>query len=193
MVSIGKSGRAEQYSESNSPHSEGRFFKKTKSSLIGIYSNMSFLAETCQSSPRWSNTAASPVSKPTILETEKEKPSTRTTLIDDEVGGESQSTEDDSCSSGDTSITESPPLASKFKTRKQPSPCRLIASFFGSPLMKKKDSLSDKGRQQPLLKCFSHEEISNATKNFHSGEIAYKLLCSSIQRVLKALNYVDLA
>jgi hypothetical protein len=152
---------------------------------------MSLLADTCQSSPRWSNRAASPVSKPTISETEKEKPSTRTT-IDDEVGRESQSTEDDSCSSGDTSITESPPLASKFKTRKQPSPCRLIASFFGSPLMKRKGSLSDKGRQQPLLKCFSYEEISNATNNFRSGEIAYKLLCSNIQRALKALNYVDL-
>jgi hypothetical protein len=58
--------------------------------------------------------------------------------------------------------------------------------------MKRKGSLSDKGRQQPLLKCFSYEEISNATNNFRSGEIAYKLLCSNIQRALKALNYVDL-
>jgi hypothetical protein len=91
--------------------------------------------------------------------------------IDDEVGGESQSTEDDSCSSGDTSITEFPPLASK--TRKQPSPCRFIASFFGSP-MKRKGSSSHEGRQQPLLKCFRYEEISNATNNFHPGKITHK-------------------
>ncbi|KAE8056791.1 hypothetical protein FH972_013530 [Carpinus fangiana] len=94
FVSIGKSGTAEEYSESNCPHSE----------------------ETWKSSSRWSNRAPSPFRKPL--------PRT----IDNEVGGESQSTEDDSCSSGDTSITVSPPLASK--TRKQPSPCRLIASFF---------------------------------------------------------------
>ncbi|XP_059461404.1 probable receptor-like serine/threonine-protein kinase At5g57670 [Corylus avellana] len=137
FVSIGKSGRAEVYSESNCPHSE----------------------ETCQSSSRWSNRAASPVPKP----------SPRTTIDDEEVGGESQSTEDDSCSSGDTSIPESPPLASK--TRKQPSPCRqLIASLFGSP-MKRKGSSSHEGRQQPLLKCFSYEKISNATNNFHPDNI----------------------
>lgn len=135
---------------------------------------MSLLAEICQSSSRWSNRnndggrAASPVSKATISETQKKNPST--TTIDGEGGGEShsQSTEDDSCSSGDTSITEFPPLS--CKARKQPSPCRLIASFFGSPLRKRKGSLFNKGRQQPLLKCFSYEEISNATNNFHPGK-----------------------
>lgn len=170
FVSIGKSGRAEEYSESNCPHSKGRFFKKIKHSVIECNSNMSVLAETCQSSSRWSNRAASPVPKP----------SPRTTIDDEEVGGESQGTEDDSCSSGDTSITESPPLASK--TRKQPSPCRqLIASLFGSP-MKRKGSSSHEGRQQPLLKCFSYEKISNATNNFHPGKIAHKLFCYNIQK-----------
>ncbi|GMY35439.1 probable receptor-like serine/threonine-protein kinase At5g57670 [Fagus crenata] len=157
IVSIGKCGREQQYLDSNSPHSE----------------------ESHQSSLRWSNgnihsdRAASPVQNPVFLDTKKENPSPR--AVPDELGGESHSTEDDTCSSGDTSITESPPLASNFKsqskTRKQFSPYRLIVSLFCSPLWKRNGSLSNKERLQPSFKCFSYEEIFNATNNFHPDNI----------------------
>lgn len=148
-----------------------------------FYSNKSVLVETDQSSSGWSNGSidsdreASPLQTPTVSDTKKEKNSPKSVL--DELGQESNSAADDSFSSGETRISESPPLASNFrsqsKTRKQPSPCRLFSAIFGSPLRKTKGSLSDKERQQPLLKCFSYEEISNATSNFHLGKIAGKL------------------
>lgn len=143
-------------------------------------SNVSFFAESCQSSLRWSkrnihsDRAASPDQNPVFLDKKKENHSPTTIL--DELRGESYSTEDDTSSTGDTSNTESPPLTSKFKTqskaRKQLlSPCKLIASFFGSPFRKRDGSLSNKEMKQPLIKCFSFEEISNATNNFHPGNI----------------------
>ncbi|KAF5461782.1 hypothetical protein F2P56_017853 [Juglans regia] len=147
VISVGKWGRAQQYSD--------------------------------QSSSGWSNGSidsdreASPLQTPTVSDTKKDKNSPKSVL--DELGQESNSAADDSFSSGETRISESPPLASNFrsqsKTRKQPSPCRLFSAIFGSPLRKTKGSLSDKERQQPLLKCFSYEEISNATSNFHPDNI----------------------
>ncbi|XP_075651830.1 putative receptor-like serine/threonine-protein kinase At5g57670 [Castanea sativa] len=158
LVSIGKCGRAQQYLDTDSPNSE----------------------ESCQSNLRWSkgnihsDRAASLYQNPVFLDKKKENHSPTTIL--DELRGESYSTEDDTSSTGDTSNTESPPLTSKFKiqskTRKQQlSPCKLIASFFGSPLRKRNGSLSNKEMKQPLIKCFSFEEISNATNNFHQDYI----------------------
>lgn len=156
VVSIGKCGRAKQYSDPNSPHSEeGQSSSKSSTGSSDI------------------DRAASPVLKHIVSDVKKEDPSPKTML--DEIEGDSQSTEDDTFSSGDTSIIEYPPMAShvksKSKTRKQTSPCRIIASFFGSPLRKRKVSLSNKESQQPMLKCFSYEEISNATFNFHPDNI----------------------
>lgn len=154
-------------------------------------SNVSFFAESCQSSLRWSkgnihsDRAASPDQNPVFLDNKKDNHSPTTIL--DELRGESYSTEDDTSSSGDTSNTESPPLASKFKIQsktrmQQLSPLQLIASFFGSPLRKRNVSLSNKEMKQPLIKCFSFEEISNATNNFHQG---------NIEKALKAFDNIN--
>ena len=100
------------------------------------------------------------------------KPSPRTVL--DAVEGESISTEDDSSRFGGSTMSGSPPQAPKFKgqscIKKQMSPYKFISSFFSSPLRKRKVGLSNTGKEQPLMKCFSYEEISNATNNFHSGK-----------------------
>ncbi len=204
IVSIGKCGREQQYLDSNSPHSEGRLFKKAilgrnTNFFIRISYNVSLFAESHQSSLRWSNgnihsdRAASPVQNPVFLDTKKENPSPR--AVPDELGGESHSTEDDTCSSGDTSITESPPLASNFKsqskTRKQFSPYRLIVSLFCSPLWKRNGSLSNKERLQPSFKCFSYEEIFNATNNFHPGKIADQHSFYNIEKGLKAFDGIN--
>lgn len=109
---------------------------------------------------------------------------------DDEVeaSGDSVSnttTEDDSFTSGDCStIGSPPPLVSPFKSqscdskrhRQRMSPCKLISSFIGSPFRKRNCSFSEKqSYDQPLLRCFSYEEILNATNNFHPGFFFHKL------------------
>ncbi|MBA0763000.1 hypothetical protein Gotri_012530 [Gossypium trilobum] len=80
--------------------------------------------------------------------------------------------EDDSCSSRGTKVAgSSSPKVSKFKgqtcIKKQMSPYKLISSLFSCLLGKRKASLSSKGKENHLIKCFSYEEISNATNNFH--------------------------
>ncbi|CAK7344620.1 unnamed protein product [Dovyalis caffra] len=106
-------------------------------------------------------------------ETKRQNSSPRTVL--DELEAESHSTEDDTYSSGGSSITESPPLDTNFdgqsKTKKQMSPYKLISSIFASPMRKRNKILSNKEKQQPLLKCFTYEEIANATNNFHPDNI----------------------
>lgn len=135
---------------------------------------MIHIAETGQLSSRWLNNTgrvASPVEKHIFQETKSENPSPRTVL--DELEGESNTTEDDTFSFEDSSISQSPPQASKSKglsvTRKRMSPGKFLTSIFSSPLRKSNGSLSSKEKHQPLLTCFSYEEISNATNNFHSG------------------------
>ncbi|MBA0795873.1 hypothetical protein Gohar_006704 [Gossypium harknessii] len=82
--------------------------------------------------------------------------------------------EDDSCSSRGTKVAgSSSPKVSKFKgqtcIKKQMSPYKFISSLFSCLLGKRKASLSSKGKENHLIKCFSYEEISNATNNFHPG------------------------
>ncbi|XWS70913.1 hypothetical protein CRYUN_Cryun03dG0091300 [Craigia yunnanensis] len=100
--------------------------------------------------------------------------SSNSTVLD-ALEGESNSTEDNSSSFGDSTMSGSPPQAPKFKgqscIKKQMSPYKFISSFFSSPLRKRKAGLSNTGKEQPLMKCFSYEEISNATNNFHSDNI----------------------
>lgn len=146
------------------------------------------MAGTQKLSSRWlsrnnhSGRTASPVENHITLKPKRPNPSPRTVL--DELETESHSTEDDTFSSGDSSTTESPPLPPKFKglskTRKQMSAYKIISSFFTSPLRKRNGSFSNKEKQQPLLKCFSYEEIANATNNFHAGKNACKRLTMSI-------------
>ncbi|KAL9442469.1 hypothetical protein AB3S75_020892 [Citrus x aurantiifolia] len=132
--------------------------------------------ETCQLSSRWLNKSndsgrvASPVEKHIFGETKSENPSPRTVL--DELEGESNTTEDDTFSVEDSSISQSPPQAPKTKglsnTRMRMSPGKFFTSILSSPLRKRNGSLSNKEKHQPLLTCFSYEEISSATNNFHS-------------------------
>lgn len=110
-----------------------------------------------------------------VLEKTRSKyPSPRTVF--DQLEEESNSTEDDLFSVEDSSIiSQSPPQQTpKFKghfnkSKRSMSPYRLITSFLSPPLRKRNASFSNKEKHQPLLKCFSYKEISNATNNFHSG------------------------
>ncbi|KAH9806055.1 putative receptor-like serine/threonine-protein kinase [Citrus sinensis] len=117
-----------------------------------------------------SGRVASPVEKHIFGETKSENPSPRTVL--DELEGESNTTEDDTFSVEDSSISQSPPQAPKTKglsnTRMRMSPGKFFTSILSSPLRKRNGSLSNKEKHQPLLTCFSYEEISSATNNFHS-------------------------
>ncbi|KAJ0030076.1 hypothetical protein Pint_14217 [Pistacia integerrima] len=139
-------------------------------------------AETHQLDSKWlsKNTDGekdtSPVQNHIVLEkTRSKNPSPRTVF--DQLEEESNSTEDDTFSFEDSSIISQSPLQTpKFKGRfnkgeRTMSPYRLITSFLSSPLSRRNRSLSNKEKHQPLLKCFSYEEISNATNNFHSDNM----------------------
>ncbi|OMO69296.1 hypothetical protein CCACVL1_19563 [Corchorus capsularis] len=149
-----------------------------KSSSI---SSSAHIDETRQWSSRWSNESdqsvedISPVQNSIVSKRKAQKPSPRTVL--DALEGESNSTEDDISSFGDSTMSGSPPPGRKIKEqssiKKQMSPYKLISSIFSSPLRKRKPSLSNnEKKQKPLMKCFSYEEISNATNNFHPDNIA---------------------
>ncbi|GJR19964.1 probable receptor-like serine/threonine-protein kinase [Tanacetum coccineum] len=91
--------------------------------------------------------------------------------------GDYHSTEGDSSSFEGSTITESPPplMAQELKEqssfRKHMSSLKRISSFLRSPFeqeTRKKDvKLPIKEPPPPLLKCFSYEELANATNNFH--------------------------
>lgn len=125
--------------------------------------------------------SVSPIQKRDTCETIEEKPpedsnSPRTVL--DELEGGSNSTEDDCFSTGDSAYsTVSESTQGRTNSKKQMFPTKLITSFFSSPLRKRKGSSrctakpqeQQQYHHQPLLKCFSNEEISDATDNFHPG------------------------
>uniref|UniRef100_A0A2P2K515 Uncharacterized protein MANES_06G028500 n=1 Tax=Rhizophora mucronata TaxID=61149 RepID=A0A2P2K515_RHIMU len=148
-----------------------------------LHNSSSGIKESHQSSSRWLNKitnsnshggrADSPVEIRIESKTKSQNPSPRTVF--DELEGESNRTEDDTFSLGDSSMASSPPLAPKFKdhenTKMQIYACKLASLFFGSPLKRRNDSIPNKEKKQPLLKCFSYEEIANATDNFHAENI----------------------
>lgn len=158
---------------------------------------MIYTAETCQLSSRWLNKSndsgrvASPVEKHIFGETKSENPSPRTVL--DELEGESNTTEDDTFSVEDSSISQSPPQAPKPKglsnTRMRMSPGKFFTSILSSPLRKRNGSLSNKEKHQPLLTCFSYEEISSATNNFHSGNKETKFPMTKCYALLVKFNF----
>nr|XP_017256767.1 PREDICTED: probable receptor-like serine/threonine-protein kinase At5g57670 [Daucus carota subsp. sativus] len=86
----------------------------------------------------------------------------------------SLSTEEDTSSIGESSITESP-LSNLSKeqpnNKKQMSPFQRISSFLRTPFAssgrKRIEAFVDKEKPQPLLRCFSYEEIAKATNSFH--------------------------
>ncbi|KAL0337805.1 UNVERIFIED_CONTAM: putative receptor-like serine/threonine-protein kinase [Sesamum calycinum] len=97
------------------------------------------------------------------------KPSPRTVL--DVCEDSSSSGETESCSTVTSLMTTE--LKGKQESRKLMSPFKLISSFFRPPLFdwstrKQNDALFNKQKQQqPLLRCFSYQEIARATNNFH--------------------------
>ena len=141
------------------------------------------MAEAHQPSSRWvsendddsarNGRTTSSVEKHINSETRRLNSSPRTVLDGIEI--ESHSTEDDTFSFGGSSTTESPPMATNFngqsKTKKQMSTCKLISSIFASPMGKINRSVSNKEKQQSLLKCFNYEEIARATNKFHPGKL----------------------
>lgn len=139
---------------------------------INPFSFILLLAGTHEPSSRWfrkdnqCERAVSPVLKQFISDSKTQTRSPRTVL--DALEGQSNSTEDDTFSTRISSITDTPSMAPKSK-RKSQSPFRRIASFLGSPLRRKSSNLSKNEKRRPLLKCFSYEEISNATNGFHQG------------------------
>lgn len=58
------------------------------------------------------------------------------------------------------------PVTSSVSTesRKPKSPFNVISSFFRKKNDKEK-------KQQPMLRCFTYQELASATKNFHNGTI----------------------
>lgn len=99
--------------------------------------------------------------------------------------GDYHSTEDDSSSFEGSTLTESPPprmapeLKEQSSFRKHMSSLKRISSFLRSPFeqeTRKRDvKLQIKEPPPPpLLKCFSYEELANATNNFHQGTNVYK-------------------
>ncbi|CAL0325595.1 unnamed protein product [Lupinus luteus] len=93
----------------------------------------------------------------------------------DALEGQSNSTEDDSFSTKVSSITDTPSMTSKInnqsKLRRSQSPFRLILSFLGSSFRRKNFNTSKNEKHQPLLKCFTYEQISNATNDFHQDNL----------------------
>lgn len=100
----------------------------------------------------------------------------------------SLSTEEDSSSVGGSSITESP-LSHLSKdqpnNKKQMSPLQRISSFFRTPFAlsgrKRIEAFVDKEKPQPLLRCFSYEEIAKATNSFHPGKFPRQCIINAIK------------
>ncbi|GAU20986.1 hypothetical protein TSUD_201350 [Trifolium subterraneum] len=100
--------------------------------------------------------------------------SPRTVLLDG-LEGQSNSTEDDTFSTRASSMTytpsSDPKIKRKSKLRKSQFSFRFIISFLGSPFRIKSFNMSKIEKHQPLLKCFSYENISNATNDFHQDNL----------------------
>ncbi|KAL2338598.1 hypothetical protein Fmac_013044 [Flemingia macrophylla] len=157
MVSVGRHTKADQSANSNSTRFQdskqpsSRWFKKDKHCENGT----------------------SPVLEDYISGTKAQNRSPRTVL--DSIEGQSNSTEDDTFSTRVSSTTYTPSSDSKIKSRskirKHQFPFRFIISFLASPFRRKSFNISKNEKRQPLLKCFSYEQISNATNDFHHDNI----------------------
>ncbi|XP_028775425.1 probable receptor-like serine/threonine-protein kinase At5g57670 [Neltuma alba] len=122
-----------------------------------------------------SDRGASPVLKAFITGSNSKTQTRSPRTVLDALEGQSNSTEDDTFSTRVSSITDTPSTGSKIKSqsnlRKPQSPFRFIASLLASPLRRKNSKKSQNEKKQPLLKCFSYEEISNATNGFHQDNL----------------------
>jgi len=108
-----------------------------------------------------------------ISEMNQQNSSPRTVLLDGLLEGQSNSTEDDTFSTRASSMTYTPSSGPKIKRKskliKSQLSFRFIISILGSPFRIKTFNMSKIEKHQPLLKCFSYENISNATNDFHQG------------------------
>ncbi|XP_076945781.1 putative receptor-like serine/threonine-protein kinase At5g57670 [Bidens hawaiensis] len=94
---------------------------------------------------------------------------------------EGDGTEEDSSSFEGSTITESPPspiareLKGQSSFRRRISSLKRISSFLRSPFehntIKTELKLPINEQPRPLLKCFSYEELANATNNFNQDNI----------------------
>ncbi|KAE9609832.1 hypothetical protein Lal_00006349 [Lupinus albus] len=143
VVSVGKSKMADQVTNSNSTHSLDNHQPNSRQPKIDYQ-----VDEAGSSSPI------------TVL---------------DALEGQSNSTEDDTFSTRVSSITDTPSMASniknKSKLRRSQFLFRLIFSFLGSSFRRKNFNTFKNEKHQPLLKCFTYEQISNATNDFHQDNI----------------------
>lgn len=113
---------------------------------------------------------------PDMLEERAESESSPITVLSS-CDDKSSSTEEDSTSISESNVTESP-LSHLSKeqpnNKKQLSPLQRISSFLRTPFAlsgrKRIEAFVDKEKPQPLLRCFSYEEIAKATNSFHSGK-----------------------
>ncbi|AES92390.2 receptor-like kinase [Medicago truncatula] len=103
-------------------------------------------------------------------EMNQQNSSPRTVLLDGLLEGQSNSTEDDTFSTRASSLTYTPSSGPKIKRKSQLS-FRFIISFLGSPFRIKTFNMSKIEKHQPLLNCFSYENISNATNDFHQDNL----------------------
>ncbi|CAI0402912.1 unnamed protein product [Linum tenue] len=116
----------------------------------------------------------------------RQKDSPRTVLEDESSSSSSHSSNEDEVSSisGSTATTGTEDFPSKLihssKSRRQiMSPYTAISSFLTSSFGRRRtQSFSGKPKlvlqhqhQQPLLKCFTYEEIAQATNDFHPGNL----------------------
>lgn len=116
-----------------------------------------------------------------------ENPSPTTVL--DVCEGESQSTEEDCSSLAESCITNNFSSSGSLESKRKPQigkPMRIlkqISYFFRSPVYwpgGNRNGSSLKGKHQALLRCFTYQQIANATNNFHAGKMKLYLLLFSI-------------
>ncbi|XP_057968017.1 probable receptor-like serine/threonine-protein kinase At5g57670 [Malania oleifera] len=158
VISIGRCPKLRQILDSDSSHSKG--LRQLSSRGLSKSSYVGGPASSAQ-------TLA-------VSKAKREKTSPKSVLVGSER--ESNSTEEDTSSFEDSSVTESPPQGPKHRrgqrhTRKQSSVLKLISSFFNSPFdingRERNENSLNPEKHQSFLRCFSHEEISKATNDFH--------------------------
>lgn len=89
-----------------------------------------------------------------VAKCKRTSPRTVLDICEEDLNSEESSNSGDSCST----VTSLVGTETKKPAR---SPFHLLSSFF-----RKKN---DKEKQQPLVRCFTYQEIANATRNFHNG------------------------
>lgn len=141
--------------------------------LLLLHGTSKGITKYCFDHLHGSCTMVSVGARSTMTEMNAQNSSPRTVL--DRLEGQSNSTEDDTFSTRASSMTYTPSSDSKIKRksklRKSQFSFRFIISFLGSPFRIKTFNNKSKNEihHQPSLKCFSYEDIYNATNHFHQG------------------------